>query len=47
MNALLVITNATEMPIVLIVVIKFTVNVKLDMKVMVINAMISMNAAKE
>ena len=47
MNVLLVIINVTEMPIATIVAIKFIVNVKLDMMVMVISAVISTNAAKE
>ena len=46
MNVLLVIINVTEMPIATIVAIKFIVNVKLDMMVMVISAVISTNAAK-
>lgn len=47
MNALWVITNVTEMQIASIVVIKFIANVKLDMMVMVINVMTSMNVAKQ
>ena len=47
MNVPLEITNVTEMPIAMIVVIKFIVNVKLDMMVMVISAVISTNVAKE
>ena len=47
MNVLLVIINVTEMPIATIVAIKFIVNVKLDMMVMVISAVISTNVAKE
>lgn len=47
MNVLLVIINVIEMPIATIVAIKFIVNVKLDMMVMVISAVISTNAAKE
>ena len=47
MNVLLVIINVTEMPIATIVAIRFIVNVKLDMMVMVISAVISTNAAKE
>ena len=47
MNVLLVIINVTEMPIATIVAIRFIVNVKLDMMVMVISAVISTNVAKE
>ena len=47
MNVPLGITNVTEMPIAMIVVIKFIANVKLDMMVMVISAVISTNVAKE
>ena len=47
MNVLLVIINVTEMPIATIVAIRFIVNVKLDMMVMVISAVISTNAARE
>ena len=47
MNVSLVTTNVTEMPIASTAVIKFIVNVKLDMMVMVISAVTSMNVAKE
>lgn len=47
MNVLLVIINVTEMQIATIVAIKFIVNVKLDMMVMVISAVMSTNVAKE
>ena len=46
-NALWAIISATEMQIVLIVAIKFTVNAKLVMMAMVINAMTLMNVEKE